>query len=92
MKNIISNLKGYWSIVSPRTKAALRTAQQTIVAGFAFMVLALLAALSTALDGGAVDLVQATSIAARAFGITVLGALSGLVSYWRNRNSGIHYR
>jgi hypothetical protein len=93
MTNIIFQLKMLWHVFTPRTQAALKTAFQTVVSGSLAMALALIAALSASLSGlQPVDLVQAASIAAAGFMLTVLGALSGFVSYLMNRNSGVHYK
>jgi TRAP-type C4-dicarboxylate transport system permease small subunit len=93
MHELIFRIKILWHVLKPRTQAALKTAAQTMISGFLAMVLALTAALSTSLSGlQPIDLVQAASIAAVGFMLTVLGALSGFVSFLMNRNSGIHYK
>jgi hypothetical protein len=93
LRAIIFRLKLLWHALKPRSQAAIRTAGQTIVSGFLAMALALIAAVSTSLSGiQAIDLAQVASIAAVGFVLTILGALSGLISFLMNRNSGVHYK
>jgi Na+-translocating ferredoxin:NAD+ oxidoreductase RnfE subunit len=96
MKNYITairnNIRLGWAMLSARTQAALKTAWQTIVAGFGIMCLTLLDSVADLIGGDSIDLVEASSVAFRAFALVSVSALSGLVSYWNNRKSGISYR
>lgn len=77
----------WFARLSDQWRATLRTAWQSLVGGFLFIVLSLLTDVSEWVNGGDVEIVTELSNAARGVTLLVITFFTSLTTYYMNRGS-----
>lgn len=77
----------WWVSLPDQWKATLRTAAASLGAGLGTMILATIAVTNNVLVGGSLEAaLDELELVARAFLAAVLSAITGVVTFWMNRN------